>query len=347
MNKDDMSDDAEFDAFLKGEDALSRRLQALPAAVPSAALDAAILQQARELMAQDARPVAANDPGPARPVAGLRRLSWRWRVPAGIAATMVTGLFALQTYRQSAQFEPGLALPAEETALILQAPQAPPKVALEEPARDLPAAMNSAPAPAAVAAAPPPPLAEIAAPVPSYPGAPAAPAVEAVAPAPQATSPVARAPSQPLAEARAQIGDRDAYASDMARAQTPESRPRERDTAVLAKPMPAPAMPAPLAAPPAPIVAAPVVASAGRPAASEKADLQSGYAARNESRSAESTAKKIDQLAPPSQWLVTIEALLAGGKDKEALTQWRVFRKAYPDYPVPDTTRERIKAIDQ
>ncbi len=117
-----MSDDAEFDAFLKGEDALSRRLQAMPQAVPSAALDAAILQRARDLMAQEARPAAANDAGVPVPGPRLGRLSWRWRVPAGIAATVLTGVFANQAFQNSVELErAGTALP-EEPVMILPAP---------------------------------------------------------------------------------------------------------------------------------------------------------------------------------------------------------------------------------
>ena len=48
-----------------------------------------------------------------------------------------------------------------------------------------------------------------------------------------------------------------------------------------------------------------------------------------------------------AQWLEHIESLLGAGKDAELLDEWRRFRKAYPDYPVPQTTADRIKAIGQ
>ena len=103
MNKDEMSDDAQFDAqfdaLLRGEGDLARRLQAMPQPSPSAELDAAILEKVRASMAPVVRE-AANDPvAPgARPARGL---GMRWRVPAGIAATVLVGLFARQSYDTS------------------------------------------------------------------------------------------------------------------------------------------------------------------------------------------------------------------------------------------------------
>ena len=127
MNKDDMSDDAEFDAFLKGEGDLARRLQGLAQPGPSAALDAAILSSARAAMAHDARPVAANDSGNGMPApkrsAGL---GWRWRIPAGIAATVLAGVFANQTFQSAGELndtaEP--LVPAAEIAAPAAAPPA-------------------------------------------------------------------------------------------------------------------------------------------------------------------------------------------------------------------------------
>ena len=157
-----MSDDAEFDAFLKREDGLSRRLQGLQQGAPDAALDAAILRRARDQMAQEAaRPAAANDAGESTPAPRLARLSWRWRVPAGIAATVLAGVFARQAYQAGMDYEPVAApTPLEERALILERPRidAPAAPAVEAP----PALQVPAPAPAreskrVLRDAPPPP----------------------------------------------------------------------------------------------------------------------------------------------------------------------------------------------
>lgn len=223
-----MSDDAAFDAFLKGEGLLARQLQSLPQGAPADQLDAAILQRARDLMAQDARAPAANDAGGAA-APRMAALSWRWRVPAGIAATVLAGVFAHQAFRASEDMESRAGLPApvmaQQRVLILQPPAAPPM----------------------------------------------APSVE------------------------------------------------------LALPAPAPAF---ILAPP-------------QPALMENLERRLLPDA--------STAQR--QSPPPfrgaAQWLAEIEAMLGGGNDKELLNQWRKFRKAHPDYPVPESTSERIEALQE
>ncbi len=190
-----MSDDAEFDAFLKGDDALSRQFQSMPQAGPSAALDAAILQRARDLMAQEARPEAANDAGIATPaprVAG--QLGWRWRVPGAIAATVLAGVFAHQAYQASADMERNTGMPAEEALVVSPAPApsadaapAPAAPAIEMMPEERKAqAGNLADAPAKVVS-PSPVFSRLPEPVAMAPSAPAAlPAPAAPAPAPYA-----------------------------------------------------------------------------------------------------------------------------------------------------------------
>jgi hypothetical protein len=98
LNSEDIND-AELDAFLKGEDELSRRLKALEQPSPSAQLDAAILAQA-------ARPAAANDVSAgAGANAPMQRLGLRWRVPAGIAATVLAGVLAHQAWQASTDLD--------------------------------------------------------------------------------------------------------------------------------------------------------------------------------------------------------------------------------------------------
>lgn len=143
-----MSDDAEFDAFLKGDDALSRQFQALPQAGPSAALDAAILQRARDLMASQARPEAANDPAVGTPSTRRAGLGWRWRVPAAIAATVLAGVFAHQAFQASADLQANVGMPAQEVAVLSPAPM-PATVAAPTPAPLAKPAPLAAPAPVA------------------------------------------------------------------------------------------------------------------------------------------------------------------------------------------------------
>lgn len=99
--------------------------------------------------------------------------------------------------------------------------------------------------------------------------------------------------------------------------------PAQAPEAVVAAPPPAPVpAPAPAAAPPAP-------------------------------------SKEVDELDPPRKaaagaiepenpkdWLQSIERMLDDGDTNSAAAQWKRFRKAHPDYPVPDTLAGRLKALE-
>jgi hypothetical protein len=50
--------------------------------------------------------------------------------------------------------------------------------------------------------------------------------------------------------------------------------------------------------------------------------------------------------ASPKDWLQTIERMLDAGDTEAAAAQWKRFRKAHPDYPVPDTLAGRLKALE-
>ncbi|MDO8439136.1 MAG: hypothetical protein Q7S67_02720 [Telluria sp.] len=173
MNKDDMSDDAQFEAFLKGEDELSRRLQALPQPSPGAELDAVIMKRVTFALAQQGRP-AANDPGQhsAAPMLapGLGR---RWRIPAAIAASVLVGVFAHQAFDAS---NSQMALPQEEAPamIVMEQPSAPAQIMPPPPpppaevevrqkppmAAPAPAPAVAVPAPRAAPSPPPPPVKE-------------------------------------------------------------------------------------------------------------------------------------------------------------------------------------------
>jgi hypothetical protein len=169
MNNDDM-DDAQFEAFLKGEGELSQRLQALAQPSPSAELDAAILARATVDVARQTRPAAANDAGSAPAPQLARNLSWRWRVPAGIAATVLCGVFVHQSWQADKASRAGKLAVAEAPPEVLMiqtpttpAPMAPPaEVQVQMDSRAAPmAAPKSVAAPAAVAQAPAPPPAPV------------------------------------------------------------------------------------------------------------------------------------------------------------------------------------------
>lgn len=48
---------------------------------------------------------------------------------------------------------------------------------------------------------------------------------------------------------------------------------------------------------------------------------------------------------PPQAWLATISTLLQQGKQRETLEAWDKFRKAHPDYPVPEVLQTQIDAL--
>lgn len=194
VNKDDMSDDAEFEAFLKGEGELSRRLQALPQPSPGAELDAAILGRVKQDLAREERPPAANDAGDDVPVPRLGRgLGARWRIPAGIAATVLVGVMAKQSFEANpdARLE---SVPQETTSadvvIVQKVPEEPAQM-LELPAAVAPQARapvprqeakelrRQAPAPTPVLEVAPSPAAPAPAPVAELATAPATAAVAA------------------------------------------------------------------------------------------------------------------------------------------------------------------------
>jgi hypothetical protein len=286
LNSDDMND-AEFDAFLKGEDALSRELQAIPQTEPPAGLDAAILGRAQALMASDGRPAAANDAADGT-ISPLPRLGLRWRVPFGIAATLMAGVLAHQAWRASAD--------RNRTAEVFETDQAPapqsatpPKVAID--------AEKVASAPTVAKAAPP---------------------VRPKQPAPQRSVP------------------------EVSTTQVEKYSPE-----IEAAPPPPPVLssysraPAPAAAP------ASASAEASRAKAS-KVEV-SGSRLVQAQRSSGSVSAQADAMkgaAPdPKLWLAAINELLKAGLRRDTLEEWDKFRAAYPDYPVPAETTDKISGL--
>lgn len=320
--------DEEFDAFLRGEDDLSRRLQGLNQPASSPKLDAAILGYVKAGLAQEeqeARPAAANDPviegAPPRLAPGPGR---RWRIPAGIAAGVLAGVLGHQVYQENgARMEHDMA-----AAQVVPAAEQPAPAVLE------PREMNVL----AEAAQPSPPPVVVAkadrVDMPADSRASAAPAPKPTPMPPPAPSPVEAAAAPPAPEpARVEI--------------TGSAVKRERVSGA-----PANVADERLAA------AAP---QADQPVVAEKADTAVSYArAARMARPhplARAAAEKLAESKPDSadtpemrakrarDWLSVIDAMLKADMNSEALAEWSKFRTAYPDYPVADQMLARIAAI--
>ncbi|MDB5950049.1 MAG: hypothetical protein JWR65_1904 [Massilia sp.] len=305
-NADAMSD-AGLDRFLKGEDGLSGELRAMRQASPSAALDAAILDRAAAQMADEmasqARPAAANDDADGRPLTPpLQRIGLRWRVPAGIAATLMAGVLAHQAWQASTDGAPVAAVPAPTAAVPSVASPPPPPVAAT--------AENAPPAP--MAAKPVPPRAK------------------PVSPQPARRAP----PTGPTQSAPSSIP---AWAAAPADAQAPASAPAPLTYSAYAARSFAPA---------APTVADPT--AAGSKATSEPARTVevSGRRSRFEPAPPPAPAPAPQQAAAdPAAWLAAIDKLLETGGTRAPLEEWDRFRAAWPDYPVPAATTDKINAL--
>ncbi|PFH11920.1 hypothetical protein BCF11_4387 [Collimonas sp. PA-H2] len=334
-------DDAEFEAFLQGEGELARQLQGLPQPSPSAALDAAILAQADALAKAEA-PVqqAANDAlsgKAAKP--GKPHFLIRWSTQLAMAACTV--LAVLVTLRWQA--EP--AVQAYDAA-----PQA-------EPAAQ-PAAPIAAPPPAAVEMEPQakpelprPKAASHKAPSPTTTTAEAKSSVPVNIQDMQATSAYAPAPTP----APPPAPTRQNYAGSPSQPASPEnSASRVRAIIMPAAPVaavPAPVVPAPesnYSPPPAPAVAAPAPVYSPAPAPA----LASGAVAttlptQSELAPVVASSGKSESPARAEAWLSAIDEMLKAGLRQDALEEWEKFKRAYPDYPVPEKLRTQIRLLQK
>lgn len=297
-----MSDDAEFDAFLKGEGELSRLLKDMPQAEPSAALDAAILARARSAMEQEARPQAANDPGKPGAAPQLApSMARRWRMPVGIAATMLAGLFAVKSLQPNLESQYG---PIPETS-VAEAP--------------------------AAAAAPP---------MQAAPPAEAMADVQAEAEAKSAAQDEAkRAAVQEQLRASAAKSERSRMVLEERSVALKPAVPPAPPPPPPAAPAPAPVQVE--AAPPVMAEPAPAAAPAPAPAAAvEKKKEYAVVARRGVAANVAADAAREERItvtgsriAPrtPDQWIQEIGKLLRDGRKEEALEQWKLFRVAHPN----------------
>lgn len=286
MNSDDMND-AEFDAFLEGEDALSRELQAMPQAGPSAELDATILGRAQALMAGERRPAAANDASDGM-VSPPPRLGLRWRVPFGIAATLMAGVLAHQAWQASSD--------ANRAAEVIATAPAPQSAPVPNAAID---AKTVGPAPT----------------------------VAKVAPSPRQKQP---APHR----------------------SAPKSAPTP--TEAMSPEMPAAAPPPPPVlsrysgawAPAASAESAIADLARAKPTTVDVSGRRSRVASQRSSEQLSSQAAAMTAAPPdPKAWLAAIDELFKAGLRRDTLEEWDKFRAAYPEYPVPAETIDKINAL--
>ena len=118
---------------------------------------------------------------------------------------------------------------------------------------------------------------------------------------------------------------------------------KKRESAIVAaKPAPAiPQMEMPIPAPvPAASVALPPPPPA--PAAAPPAPAM----AVDELDAPRKAAARSLEAESPKDWLQSIERLLDAGDAESAAAQWKRFRNAHPDYPVPDTLAGRLRALE-
>lgn len=344
-SKDDINvDDKDFDAFLKREGDLALLLQKLPQATPSAQLDAAILAAAKTEMEKAPAPpmqgmIAANDAEVPRNKSGGPSFIRRWRVPLGLAASL---LVTVQLVRME--------MTDEQTA-----PNA--------PALLLDRAVAPAPAPAPIESPPEMTTAEMRAPESK--------------PVQEEQRKKARSDAAPVERELAKVEHKVDLAAKTAPAdvQKPTAESYAGAPAKVAPARNTGDQPvraeAPLSAHEPVTFSAPAPAQAPPPAPMARYSQQNADAAGSVSgrvvvdqRQAAAPAPQLDARPtaavtatavvadeatanPADAWLKKIDALQKAGSNQEALLEWRKFRKTYPEYVVPDALDQKMKSLDK
>lgn len=321
-------DDTRLEAFLRKEDDLSKLMQSIEQAQPSDELDAAILahvetelaneksvQKAAKMAIKTIKQLAANDPV----IPGIRSASRlpfvsRWKIPLSLAATLVLTLSVVWMQQRGGEQD------ANAPVVVATAPEA-----------------ASAPVSSVPAAAPPP-----------------------VAAAPVALAEKKRADA--VALARRETAAREAAAE--AKAKSSDTKLASEKQAAMQLAMRQEAKPA------EPAKAAPTVLAkaettdaatntargslagasvAAEPAAAPMAVPASVQPAAMAPRPAPAPVAANDSashpLLGPRDWMRKIDGKIMTGAHQEALDEWVKFRRAYPEFVVPQSMQEKIDAI--
>lgn len=341
----DAAVDADFEAdfadFLQGKGELSSLLQALPQPAPAAELDQKILAATRAALQREAAsrtPTAANDPAPA--VSPIRR----WRIPIGIAASLVLTLTVTLQMQQHHADE-----------VTVQAEM------LERTERPAPAAAPAAPEPTPTAAADAPIVAEPVAAPPRQAKKAAQPSnhdlaagagdSQLLAKRQQAETAAASRANAKAAErrvAQAQVTEQEKLAHEqrpsMAKEKRALDKTEQETTALQAKAEQMAAESAKRVTEPATEPAKPVAPAAPPPQPARMAAAGPAPAARMAPNIAASSSVASDA-GSERDYLARIEQALKQGRQRAALEEWERFRRIYPAYPVPPELQKQIEAL--
>jgi hypothetical protein len=355
MNPHDQTEDAEFEAFLKGEGDLASQLRQVPQAQPPESLTAAILAQAEvQAQAQAKAPVqvtvagqqgapandTVHDALPAAPPS--RHYLRRARVPLGLAASVVVALFVARGLMPQAVTQEAAQETVRQVAqeVAKEAAQAPKQASVQAPV----AATNEASAPGARARVPVMIIAE------------------AVPAMPEAKIALSAPPPLPVLPAVSASAHQPAAAAAMAPAAPPVV-----ESPVLATDISGElSSPKALAAPPAPVIEA----APGKPSLAAQRGMEAdrivAYARSTASVAAPAppappapaaappmmapspvsiVASRAQAIELPAVWMTRIGELLKAGKNQQALAEWNQFRQRYPDYEAPLELKQQVEAL--
>ncbi|HPT50663.1 MAG TPA: hypothetical protein PLS67_06910 [Accumulibacter sp.] len=283
---------------------LSRLYRQLATAEPPAAVDQHLLAVAHAAIAPEARPSASR--------------SWwpRWRTPLTLATTLLITLSLTVLHER----QPADAPPPDSPRPASDQIQAPPQ-ARQEPEPSQPATAAPARKPSM-----------------ERPKAPSATVKQEAAEAPIAPHIANPFPTQPVETKRQSMTTPSATVYDSATS-GPAAASAASPVAVLPSAPVAASSPAPVAVP------APLTAPAAAPA--PRAVGGSGDRLRTTPSVAESAmpalaksrGESLGATRPAESWLEEIRALRRDGKTDEAAKQLREFRRAYPDFPLPEDLR--------
>lgn len=381
-SKDKDQFDDEFEAFLHGRDDLSRHLRSLPQPEPSAELDAAILASVEADLARTGPSrVAANDP--AMPGAPKHRPGFltRWRAPVGMAASVLLTCLVVLRWQsqpdnpssmmvaqapQEAPRAPAAAAP--QVAMAEQAQSQPASPSLKSEAADAHAAQRSDNFDGKQLAAKSSEKAERqqekspSALQPDMQIAGASAGISENKPSAREYSTGFKALAKESATPPAASSDMQIADASTARRAEPESRNAGNAAVVIGGAVSAradgykiepnraasgssfqiaqadaPEARAKAASPPAP------AAAPAKPAARMEAEAAATPAPVRPA--AAITAAPVEHPEKAKAWLALIEELLKADLRQDALAEWEKFRKAYPQYPVPEKLETRIKAL--